>query len=72
VNLPAHLVVIKSTLQYSSQGYIEYSPLDVLQMMGRADRPQYDQFGVAVILTDDQHRETYENICNGQLPIESK
>jgi len=40
VNLPAHLVVIKSTQQYTDTGYSEYSELDILQMIGRAGRPQ--------------------------------
>jgi len=40
VNLPAHLVIIKCTQQYGPGGYSEYSELDILQMMGRAGRPQ--------------------------------
>jgi len=40
VNLPAHLVIIKSTQQYTDIGYSEYSELDILQMIGRAGRPQ--------------------------------
>ena len=40
VNLPAHLVIIKSTQQYADTGYVEYSELDILQMIGRAGRPQ--------------------------------
>jgi ATP-dependent DNA helicase HFM1/MER3 len=36
VNLPAHLVIIKSTKMYSSTGFTEYSELDILQMIGRA------------------------------------
>lgn len=40
VNLPAHLVVIKSTMQYVSGSCEEYSDADMLQMIGRAGRPQ--------------------------------
>ena len=29
----------------------ELSPLDVMQMFGRAGRPQYDEFGEGVIIT---------------------
>lgn len=36
VNLPAHLVIIKSTEGYSDAGFSEYSELDIFQMMGRA------------------------------------
>ena len=30
--------------------YVDYPITDVLQMMGRAGRPQYDRHGVAVIM----------------------
>ena len=29
----------------------ELSPLDVMQMFGRAGRPQYDSFGEGIIIT---------------------
>lgn len=39
VNLPARLVIIKGTTQYV--GYTtEYSEIDIIQMLGRAGRPQ--------------------------------
>ncbi|KAK7086949.1 ATP-dependent DNA helicase MER3 [Halocaridina rubra] len=56
VNLPAHLVVIKSTSQYVNGSYEEYSSAQLLQMTGRAGRPQFDDSGVAVIMTKHQHR----------------
>lgn len=40
VNLPAHLVVIKSTMHYIGGACEEYSEADILQMIGRAGRPQ--------------------------------
>lgn len=40
VNLPAHLVIIKSTQHYVMGMYQEYSESQVLQMIGRAGRPQ--------------------------------
>lgn len=40
VNLPAHLVIIKSTKMYDNNGYIDYSVTQVMQMIGRAGRPQ--------------------------------
>ncbi|KAK2540301.1 hypothetical protein Q9233_001173 [Columba guinea] len=40
VNLPAHLVVIKSTMHYVGGVFQEYSETDILQMIGRAGRPQ--------------------------------
>ncbi|RKP18239.1 P-loop containing nucleoside triphosphate hydrolase protein [Rozella allomycis CSF55] len=71
VNLPAHLVVIKSTQQYSSIGYEEYSELDILQMIGRAGRPQFDSKGIAIIMTMEDKVSKYENICSGNQIIES-
>lgn len=40
VNLPAHLVIIKSTMHYAGGMFEEYSETDILQMIGRAGRPQ--------------------------------
>ena len=31
--------------------WTELSPLDVMQMFGRAGRPQYDSFGEGIIIT---------------------
>ncbi len=51
VNLPAHLVVVKSTLHYVSGMFQECSESQVLQMIGRAGRPQFDTTATAVIMT---------------------
>lgn len=72
VNLPAHLVIIKSTFQYGPNGYEEYSELDIIQMMGRAGRPQFDTSGTVVILTTDSMKTHYENLVNGSTAIESR
>jgi len=40
VNLPAHLVIIKSTQLYVMGSYQEYNETQILQMIGRAGRPQ--------------------------------
>ena len=40
VNLPAHLVIIKSTQHYVMGMYQEYAESQILQMIGRAGRPQ--------------------------------
>ena len=54
MNLPAHTVIIKGTQIYSPEKgkWVELSPQDVLQMMGRAGRPQYDTVGEGIILTN--------------------
>ncbi|XP_019646641.1 PREDICTED: LOW QUALITY PROTEIN: probable ATP-dependent DNA helicase HFM1 [Branchiostoma belcheri] len=71
VNLPAHLVIIKSTLHYTCGMYEEYSELQVLQMIGRAGRPQFDQSATAVIMTRNQTKAKYEALVNGTQIIES-
>ena len=47
VNLPAHTVIIKGTQVYNPEKgrWVELGALDVLQMFGRAGRPQYDTKG---------------------------
>lgn len=55
INLPAHLVVIKSTQSYQTGSAEEISQNTILQMIGRAGRPQFDVSGVAVIMTQ-QHK----------------
>merc|ERR1740117_2501137 len=47
VNFPAHLVVIKGTEYFDGKlrRYVDFPITDVLQMMGRAGRPQFDTTG---------------------------
>ena len=73
VNLPCHLVVVKSTMAYrgAAEGYTEYSSLEVLQMIGRAGRPQFDTTGTAVIMTEIDKLPKYESIVLAQEVIES-
>ncbi|XP_072220467.1 probable ATP-dependent DNA helicase HFM1 isoform X1 [Leuresthes tenuis] len=71
VNLPAHLVVIKSTMQYVAGSCEEYSEADMLQMIGRAGRPQFDTSATAVIMTKVQTRDKYMKLMNGIEIIES-
>ena len=74
VNLPAHTVVIKGTQIYSPEkgSWVELSPQDVLQMLGRAGRPQYDTFGEGIIITTQAEMQYYLSLMNQQLPIESQ
>ncbi|KAG9398838.1 hypothetical protein AC1031_014156 [Aphanomyces cochlioides] len=72
--MPAHLVIVKSTKHYQGKrGFKEYSPLSVLQMLGRAGRPGYDTSGVAVIMTDKANEGLYQHIIEKPFldPIES-
>uniref|UniRef100_A0A8K9XUX2 Helicase C-terminal domain-containing protein n=1 Tax=Oncorhynchus mykiss TaxID=8022 RepID=A0A8K9XUX2_ONCMY len=67
VNFPAHLVIFKGT-EY--QTCVVVSP-DVLQMMGRAGRPQYDDQGKAVILVHDIKKDFYKKFLYEPFPVES-
>ena len=74
VNFPAHLVVVKGTEYYDekSQRYIDYPIADVLQMMGRAGRPQCDDKGVAFILVYDIKKNFYRHLLYEPFSVESK
>ncbi len=72
VNLPAHLVIVKSTQGYRQKlGYVEYDRSTIMQMVGRAGRPQFDSSGVAVIMTQQSMVTHYEQMPNTQVPLES-
>jgi replicative superfamily II helicase len=74
VNYPAHLVVIKGTEYYDAKtkGYNDFAITDVLQMMGRAGRPQFDDSGVARILVHDVKKNFYKKFLHEPFPVESK
>ena len=74
VNLPAHTVIIKGTQIYNPEKgkWCELSPQDVLQMLGRAGRPQFDTYGEGVIITNHAELQYYTSLMNQQLPIESQ
>ncbi len=44
---------------------------DVLQMMGRAGRPQYDRHGVAVIMVHEPKKSFYKKFLYEPFPVES-
>ncbi|XP_061631426.1 activating signal cointegrator 1 complex subunit 3 isoform X1 [Phyllopteryx taeniolatus] len=73
VNFPAHLVVVKGTEYYDgkTRRYVDYPITDVLQMMGRAGRPQFDDQGKAVILVHDIKKDFYKKFLYEPFPVES-
>lgn len=73
VNFPAHLVVVKGTEFFDGKlgRYVDFPVTDVLQMMGRAGRPQFDDQGVAVILVHDQKKHFYKKFLYEPFPVES-
>eukprot|EP01091_Cochliopodium_minus_P014780 TRINITY_DN5078_c0_g1_i1.p1 TRINITY_DN5078_c0_g1~~TRINITY_DN5078_c0_g1_i1.p1 ORF type:complete len:1236 (+),score=428.31 TRINITY_DN5078_c0_g1_i1:30-3737(+) len=74
VNLPAHTVIIKGTQVYNPEKgrWVELSALDVMQMVGRAGRPQYDTTGEGILITTHSELQYYLSLLNEQLPIESQ
>lgn len=71
VNLPCHLVIIKNTVGFTQNGVVEYSDLEIMQMLGRAGRPQFDDSAVAVIMTRQSKAHKYELMVTGQELVES-
>ncbi|KAK0898882.1 ATP-dependent DNA helicase MER3 [Friedmanniomyces endolithicus] len=74
VNLPCHMAIIKNTITYTSGptgGVKEYSDLEIMQMLGRAGRPQFDDSAVAVIMTRLARVPHYEKMITGQEILES-
>lgn len=74
VNLPCHLVIIKNTVYYRTETAtcVEYSDLDMMQMLGRAGRPQFDKSAVAVIMTRQEKVQRYETMVQGKELLESR
>lgn len=72
--MPAHAVVIKGTEVYDSKkgSFVDISMLDILQIFGRAGRPQYDKSGEAFIITSHDKLANYLQLLTRQSPIESQ
>ncbi|CAI6326018.1 unnamed protein product [Periconia digitata] len=72
VNLPCHMVIIKNTVFYTpSMGTQEYPDLDIMQMLGRAGRPQFEDSAIAVIMTRQAKVARYEKMAIGEEVLES-
>lgn len=73
VNLPAHLVVVKGTQYFDAkiEGYKDMDLTDVLQMLGRAGRPQFDSSGIARIFTQESKKAFYKHFLHTGFPVES-
>ncbi|KAM3184095.1 hypothetical protein ACTXT7_009055 [Hymenolepis weldensis] len=71
INLPAHLVIIKNTSLYVDGTTQEYTSRQMLQMIGRAGRPQFDTSATAVIMTTTDKKEHYEHWLEDSENVES-
>lgn len=73
VNFPAHLVIVKGTEYYdgATKRYVDMPVTDVLQMMGRAGRPQFDTSGVACVFVQESKKNFYRKFLFEPFPVES-
>jgi len=72
VNLPAHLVIVKNTSYYDEGQFKPYSESSLVQMIGRAGRPQFDTEATAVIMTKSFCRDEIEKMLTGNLQVDSQ
>lgn len=72
VNLPAHLVIIKNTVFYDQGEFRPYTESTLVQMIGRAGRPQFDTDATAVIMTKSSCRDSIEKMLTGRLIVDSQ
>ncbi|CAK5114420.1 unnamed protein product [Meloidogyne enterolobii] len=74
VNLPAYAVIIRGTEIFDPQKgiFTDIGILDVQQIFGRAGRPQYEDMGHGVIITNVQKLAHYIEMFHRQTPIESQ
>lgn len=71
VNLPAYLVIIKGTKFWNNESLEEYNELTLMQMLGRAGRPQFEKEGTCVIMTDYSLKDRYLGMVKGTEKLES-
>jgi activating signal cointegrator complex subunit 3 len=66
-------VIIKGTEFYDAKQkkYVDFPITDVLQMMGRAGRPQFDTTGKAHVMVHDIKKAFYKKFLHEPFPVES-
>lgn len=74
VNLPAAVVIVKGTQVYDAKqgGFTDLGISDVIQIFGRAGRPQFEKFGTGILCTTQDRLDHYVSLICQQHPIESK
>jgi replicative superfamily II helicase len=72
VNLPAKAVIV-ADLEYNNPltGKELMSSSDILQMLGRAGRPQYHDKGYGYVVVSEPQKDTLQDIIEGNVPIRS-
>jgi len=69
VNLPCSFAIVKGTEYYDEKTsrYVDYPLTDVLQMIGRAGRPQFDKEGVALVMVAEAKKNFYKVRSSGYI-----
>jgi replicative superfamily II helicase len=72
VNLPARVVIVRDTELYDPiQGTKDISPVDLLQMLGRAGRPGFDTMGRGYVIVPYEKAAMYKSLLKNGKAIES-
>ncbi|KYN95985.1 putative DEAD/DEAH box helicase [Plasmodium gaboni] len=73
INLPAYLVIIKGNEFYDAKTkkYKDIPYTDLLQMIGRAGRPQFDDKALAILLVQEKRKNAIKNFLYHPMNIES-
>ncbi|KAL0232237.1 hypothetical protein PCE1_002579 [Barthelona sp. PCE] len=73
LNFPAHCVIVKGTVFFDAKQckFVDLPVTDVLQMIGRAGRPQFNDSGVALILTHTSKKPFWRQFLYEPFPVES-
>ena len=66
-------MIVKGTEYFDGKtsSYVDYPVTDVLQMMGRAGRPQFDTHGVACVMVAEGKKNFYKHFLYKPFPVES-
>lgn len=67
------VVIVKGTEFFDgkTKRYVDMDITDILQMTGRAGRPQFDDHGIAVIFVQDTKKHFYKKFMHEPFPVES-
>ena len=73
MNFPARLVVVKGTEFFDPKlkRYVDFPLTDLLQMIGRAGRPGFDDHGVACVMVSEEKKNFYKKFLYEPFPVES-
>lgn len=72
INLPAHCVIVKGTFIGGVVVSRDINHLELMQMLGRAGRPQFDKAGVGIVITEHAKLSNYVRMQVEKIPIESQ